>query len=365
MASDTTPSARQFLVIRRDNIGDLVCTTPLLHALRERFPDARICVLVNSYNRAVVENNPDIDAVYAYTKEKHRDTKQTLFGIYRERWRLMRDLRRQQFDYAVIAEPHFLPRTLRLARAIRPRHIIGFTEVGKRGTSRIDMGVPYTLPHPMHEVEDIFRLLKPLGIEGPPPPVRVFPPEASLAQVDAAFREKQLPVDNVIGVHISARKPLNRWPAEKFIELIWRLSRTQHASFMLLWAPGSASNPRHPGDDEKAQQIMNACHGIPILAYPTDRLDQLMAGLARCHSVVCSDGGAMHIAAALGKPILCFFGKSDKTHWYPWRTEHILLQPPSLNVADISVNEAVNAFDQLLAGKQQTDAGVPAGVKQN
>jgi heptosyltransferase-3 len=341
------------LVIRRDNIGDLVCTTPMIRALRQRFPKARLCVLVTSYNRQVVENNPDIDAVYAYMKAKHREKGQNVIGVYWNRMQLMLDLRRQRFDYAIIGGATFLRRALRLARMIRPRHIVGFTEQGKRGVRHIDTGVPYTLPHPMHEVEDIFRLLEPLGIKSPPPPMRVYPTEASLAQVDAAFREKHLPMEQVVGVHISSRKPLNRWPAGKFIELIQRLSQTRHATFMLLWSPGSASNPRHPGDDEKAEQIMNACNGIPILAYPTDRLDQLMAGLARCHSVICGDGGAMHIAAALHKPILCLFGSSDKTRWYPWGTEYILLQPASRNAADISLDEAVNGFAQLLVGTQR------------
>ena len=73
VTSDTPPPAGKFLVIRRDNIGDLVCTTPLIHALRIAYPKAQLCVLVNSYNRPVVENHPDIDTVYAYTKAKHRE----------------------------------------------------------------------------------------------------------------------------------------------------------------------------------------------------------------------------------------------------------------------------------------------------
>jgi len=341
------PETASFLVIRRDNIGDLVCTTPMIRALREHFPKARICVLVTSYNRPVVEHNPDIDAVYAYMKAKHRDKGQSVLGVYWHRLRLMLELRRTRFDYAIIGGAHFLRRALRLARMIRPQHIVGFTEEGKRGVHHIDVGVPYTLPHPMHEAEDIFRLLEPLGINGPPPPMKVYPPAASLAQVDSVFREKHLPMDNVIGVHISSRKPLNRWPAEKFIELIRRLNQTQRATFALFWSPGSAANPMHPGDDEKAEQIMNALRDIPILAYPTDRLDQLMAGLAKCHTVICCDGGALHIAAALARPVLCLFGTSDRTRWYPWGTEHVLLQPPTRNAADISVDEAVSGFAQL------------------
>jgi ADP-heptose:LPS heptosyltransferase len=56
--------------------------------------------------------------------------------------------------------------------------------------------------------------------------------------------------------------------------------------------------------------------------------------------MICSDGGAMHIGAALDKPIVCFFGNSDSTHWHPWAVPYVLLQPASRDVADISVDEA-------------------------
>jgi ADP-heptose:LPS heptosyltransferase len=56
----------------------------------------------------------------------------------------------------------------------------------------------------------------------------------------------------------------------------------------------------------------------------------------------------MHIAAALGKPILCFFGDSDATRWRPWGVPHVLLQPPSLNASDISVDEAYAGYERLL-----------------
>ena len=347
----------KFLVIRRDNIGDLVCTTPLIHSLRTHFPKERICVLVNSYNRPVVENNPDIDAVYDYTKAKHRDKGENLLGIYWRRIRLMLTLRRERFDYAIIAGAHFLPRTLGLARAVHPRHIIGFTEPGGHGVRHIDMGVPYTLPLPMHEVEDVFRLLQPLGIEEAPPPMRVYPAAAALTAVKAALTDANLSRGHVIGVHVSARKTSNRWPAGHFVDLIRALHRRYGASFMLFWSPGSASNPRHPGDDEKAQEILAGLHGVPVLPFATERLDQLIAGLACCHQVICSDGGALHIAAALGKPVLCFFGKSEATRWYPWGVPYQLLQPPSKEVSDIEPGQAEAEFIKLL---ERPNASAPS-----
>lgn len=120
-ASAETPTLK-FLVIRRDNIGDLVCTTPLLRALREHFPDARICALVNSYNAPVLANNPDVNEVYAYTKAKHRKPDQSLVRIYFDRLKLILALRRRRFDYVILAAPGFQTRALNSARFINPRH---------------------------------------------------------------------------------------------------------------------------------------------------------------------------------------------------------------------------------------------------
>src|SRR5512141_672933 len=74
--------ALKILVIRRDNIGDLVCTTPLISALRLRHPRAHIAALVNTYNRQLLEGHPDLDAVYAYDKAQRR-----LLALRRCGWR--------------------------------------------------------------------------------------------------------------------------------------------------------------------------------------------------------------------------------------------------------------------------------------
>ncbi len=59
----------------------------------------------------------------------------------------------------------------------------------------------------------------------------------------------------------------------------------------------------------------------------------------------------MHVAAALGKPIVCFFGHSIAAEWHPWRVPYVLLQPETKHVDDISVDEALAGYGRLL---QQT-----------
>ena len=349
------PTAPRFLVIRRDNIGDLACTTPVFRALRERYPDAFICALVNSYNLPVLENNPDIDQAFAYTKAKHRPAGKSVFGVYWDRIRLTQRLRRLHFDYVVLAGPGFQKRSLLLARMLGPKHIVGFVLDGERGIGHIDTRLPYLpAPESIHEAEDTFRLLAVLGIGSPPPKMRIVADPAKTATVQHLIDQRQWSADiPLLGIHISARKPSQRWPASNFAELIRKLRQSHNAAFLLFWSPGDHTNPMHPGDDAKAREIMDALPDVPILAYPTHELGQLIAGLSLCRMVICSDGGAMHLAAGLGKPILCFFGKSESTRWYPWGVPHALLQPQSFDVKDVSVEDAYNGAKNLLGQKSQ------------
>jgi ADP-heptose:LPS heptosyltransferase len=331
-------SPLKFLVVRRDNIGDLVCTTPVFRALRDRFPRACIHALVNSYNAAVLTHNSDVDEIHVYTKLKHRAPEQNAFAILWQRARLLLRLRRMKFDYAIVAgDGASAARALRFVRLARPRHTLVSNDFGTAAPAAAFS----------HEVEHVFRLLGALGIGPPAGATHVYPAAADQEEVERLLRARGWERHRRIGVHISARKPSNRWSAENFVQLIKLIFREQHTVFLLFWAPGPEHHPTHPGDDEKARAILAALADVPILGYPTHRLEQLIGGLAVCDQVICSDGGAMHLAAALGKPMLVFFGDSDAGRWGPWKTRHVLLQPASRDVADIRVADAFDAFKRL------------------
>ncbi|MGZ5099649.1 MAG: glycosyltransferase family 9 protein [Usitatibacter sp.] len=325
----------KILVVRRDNIGDLVLTTPVFTALRRHFPSARIEVLVNSYNAPILEGHPEIDFLHVYTKSKHRESRWDAFSEWSGRLRQAAALRAERFDHVLVPSPGFHPRQLRLARWLRPRHIAAFAPPGvlPRG---IDHPVTYRGPEGRHHVVDTYRILTAFGIDGPPPPLRI-------ATAPVASRADR----PLIGVHVSSRRPRNRWPESKFAELIRALHERMGARFRLFWAPGLGDDPRHPGDDEKARRILEATRPVPVEPVATLALGGLIKGLASCDALVCSDGGAMHLAAALRKPTLCFFGDSHPWQWHPWGVPYRLLQPPSLDAADIAVEDAVAAFIDL------------------
>lgn len=341
MKPQTAAPRESILIVRRDNIGDLVCTTPLISAIRRKHPTAWLGALVNSYNAPVLKNNRDLDEVIAYTKLKHLEEGEAAHRALVQRIRDLWRLRRRHLDLVVLATPDFSSRLLRTARLLRPREVAGFSE---GAAESLDYAVPIATVAGRHEVERVYALAPLLGLDPVPPPLKVVADAAEVEKAAAAFG----PGRPRVAVHISARRPLQRWPAESFVALIARLCREHRARVLLLWSPGPADDPKHPGDDDKARAILAQVETLGARGYPTRTLESLIGALAASDAVICSDGGAMHVAAALGKPIMCFFGDSPVERWHPWGVPHRILKPATGSVANVTVDEAAAAFSSLV-----------------
>lgn len=311
----------RILVVRRDNIGDLVCTTPLLDGLRSAHPSAWIGVLANTYNAEVLERNPAVDAVFAYEKLKHRTGPFLRFAA--GRIRLAAELRRRRLDWVVV--PAAAPQAVEYARSLHPRNVA----IGDSAD-------------PRHEVLRTWAAGRDLGVLGEPGPMRVF---AAADRVERLRRE--LGEGPWIAVHLSARRPKQRWPEACYVDLVRRLAAS--SGVLLLWAPGSGTDARHPGDDEKASRILVATAPARVVGVPTPDLGSLVAALSLARSVICPDGGAMHLAAALAKPVVALFGDSPVERWRPWGVPHRVVRPGSGDLADLAV-DAVLAAQAELAG---------------
>ena len=306
----------KILVIRRDNIGDLVCTTPLFDALRKRFPNARICALVNSYNQGVLDGHPSIDGIYAYTKLKHREKGQSVLEVLFSKLKLYWMLRRERFDYAICAGSGYSANAIRLAKAAKPKHIISYVNGGQDYDKAVDMPVVRPTARRWHEVEDVNRLLIPLGVDEAPGPLSLCVSSRAVEPLAQLLGPGEQPV---LALHISAREASREWPAAHYVQVIrhmcalgWRV--------LLLWAPGATNDPRHPGDDAKAEAIMAATAGLSVIPFRTTRLEQLTAAFSLSSMAVCADGGGLHVAAGVQLPVVGLFEHLAKKYerWYPW-----------------------------------------------
>jgi len=354
---------RRILIIRRDNIGDLILTTPFITALCRRLPDAHIAALVTSYNAPVLEGNVALNAVYIYTKGKHAGSFFNMLHARLKQALLFIKLRGESYDDIVLAEMGYLPRNIWLAKFIRGANkatrIIGFEHANGKSAG-LDVVISKANTDELQQAQYIFLLARAFDVDVTPasvPPCVVYPRDAVTSSAPKPKSESLR-----IGIHISARKPSQQWSADAFVALIallYNKAKSPNAihltDFTLFWSPGANDDPLHPGDDAKAVQIIAALKkvGINVTPSPTATLRDLINQMALVDVVVCADGGALHVAAGLGKPVVALFGDSEVKRWHPWGVEYVALQKPSLNVADITPEEVFAALQQLLPLKKR------------
>ena len=339
---------RKILVIRRDNIGDLVCTTPAFAALRKRYPNAEIGALVNSYNAEVLRGNPNVDRVFVYQKLKHAGNLASRFKALNQRLKLIAQLRRWKPDVTILAKASYDRHGLNFARQIGAKNIIGYVPDDlsqAKGLPDIRLATPEFTA--VHEVEAVNGLLKPLGIEDALGPLQVFPDTSAIDALKA-----RVPAAKRIALHISAREIERRWGNDNFIALARHILETHpDTQILLFWSPGKADDPHHPGDDEAAEQLIQAIGSDRLIPMPTKNLTELIAALAVCDTFIGTDGGAMHLAVGLNKKILAMFeNKPDKlNHWYPWQVPNKVVHGPEPGISSIPLDTVLVALSELEA----------------
>jgi len=291
----------KILLIRNDNIGDLVCTTPAIEALRKKYPDAKIDIVVNSYNFLAIRNNPFVDKIYSYTKPKHKkslsDKIKALFGKIKIFW----DIKKEKYDVAVVFRSGYS------SSAEQFSNISGANmRIGVKDKNNKDNFTHHIKPNPNeHEVEFCYRCLEHLEVKAND--------EKPFFYVDEELKEKYKEYKNYILFHISSRIKENRYPKEKFKEIIDNIDENIIISC-------------EPDDIESAKWLENNTKAKYI---PTKSLLELCGIISNVKLFVTLDGGAMHIAPALNTKTIAISGKTNMDKWYPWGYKNLVIQDES------------------------------------
>jgi ADP-heptose:LPS heptosyltransferase len=365
----TTPAfaperIRGILVVRKDNIGDILCTTPALRALRRAFPNAHLAILVSEHCRAVVEGNPDLDEVLTYTKAKHHPGATRLQALL-ALGRTIRGLRRRGFDLALAMGRPCSRSSAWLAYASGASWRLGYSTPALQPfpfflNLGCDPGVITS-----HEVDGCLELLGRLEIPSAGRRLTLAPDPRMQAAIRRRLSDAGAPPGNGLAlIHISSRREDNRWPLPAFARAADALRERLGLSPVLSWAPGDATNPLFPGDDGKADEVAARMATRPILLR-TPTLAELIAAVSLSDFVLSPDGGFMHIAGALQIPQVALFGGSDPRQWGPVNPKSRVLRRDG-RADRISVEEVVAAATEVLArwGRGRPAAGVAGPATQ-
>lgn len=330
---------KKILVVRNDNLGDVICTTPAIEALRRAFPDAFIGVLVADYTREALEGNPYIDRIYSYEKAKHSE-KGKLKSWWRQ-WKVIDEIRGEGFDLALGIRSKFSSSHAWLAYASGARFRVGHRpkNKGRFAASFFNIFVEDESCE-RHEVERALSVTRRIGVD-------IEEKRLTLALKDGDFKEakefaKVYPAgegQKRVCLHITSRMEEDRWwPVESYVELIENLFKRSDVALYLNWLPK---------DEQLVNEIL-ATLSVPVPpVFSSSGLKGFAAFLTGMDLLVTLEGGAMHIGAASGTPTIAIFGMTSAIEWAPWGEGNISLRD-ARGASGVSAREVLAACDKLL-----------------
>ncbi|MBZ0158618.1 MAG: putative lipopolysaccharide heptosyltransferase III [bacterium] len=295
---------KRVLVIKLRYLGDVLLSTPVLAGLRSAFPGARLSMLVNPGTEAMIVTNPHVDEVLIAERA----------GSPLRQLRFAAALRRRRFD--LVLDLTDGDRAAILSRLTGAAIRVGFNREG-RWRGRMYTHLVPVQKQPISMIRQHVMALEVLGIPVAPslPVLRIRPADesavgAALAAVDI------LPDERFVAVHPGARWWFKSWPADRFAGLIDYIQGKLGVKVVLL---GSVA------DQEMAGAIMDRVEtGCRSLVGRLMLLE--LAGLLRQATLfVGNDNGPMHMAAAMGAPVIGLFGPADPRVWGPAGPGHVVL----------------------------------------
>jgi lipopolysaccharide heptosyltransferase I len=331
----------QFLIVRLGSLGDVVHGIPVAAALRREFPHGRVDWMVDPRYTEL------LDLVEVVDRSIPIDPRDAFGNSWRGFFDTIRELR--HFHYDAVIDLQGLLKSAALARAVGARRTIGFPRAHLR--ERFASLLYSETPDPgtaTHVVYKNLALLAALGVQDRRPQFPIAVRHSAIVESVLS----RLP-DGYVLINPGAAWPNKQWPAARFGATAASIHQSHGLRSLVLWGPGEQS---------LAHDVVAASGGAADVAPPTTIVD--LVGVARAARLMISgDTGPMHIAAAVGTPLVTLFGPTRPERNGPWGPYDIALSRVEqcrclyerrcrldrACITDITVDEVVQAINRRLA----------------
>ncbi|MGA2623784.1 MAG: glycosyltransferase family 9 protein [Bacteroidota bacterium] len=347
---------QKILIIRFSSIGDIVLASPLVRAVRTRYPAAQIDFLVKSEFAELVKFSHHLSTVIELRTADRRELKD-----------LKKRIREEHYD--VILDIH---------NSLRSRYLRGFSGAKSIGVVNKRVVDRFFLVHSklnfydriIPVAERYLETAMRLGISDDSKGLELFIPDETMFAVSSALSKFRLErYDTVIGFAPAAKHFTKRWPQERFVELGVLYAKERKAKILVF---GGKEDVEYCGD---IAQMINTASGSGVAEIFAGRFSLLetAAALDSCDVVICNDTGVMHLAAARQRRIVAVFGSTVREFgFFPYGTESIVMESKGLScrpcshigleqcpkghfkcMKDVLVDDVMNAVSQLVNNTEQ------------
>ena len=310
---------KKILLVRNDNIGDLICTTPSIEALRKAYPNNQIDIVVSSYNFDAINQNPFVDKIYCYTKPKHKSTLLDKIKAGLGKLKMLIDIKKENYDVVVVFRSGYSKSAELFSNITDAQYKIGV----KNQKGKDNFNIHVDVKNGEHEVEFCFNCLKEFGVN--------FNKEKTFYNIDEQLTNKYKDYADYILFHISSRIQENQYTKENFKEVIDKLNIK---NILISAEPVDFDNAKWLDENTKAQFIK------------TSSLNDLGGLIKNVKLFITLDGGAMHLGPAVGTKTISISGKTDMDKWHPWGYKELVLQNENKNANDIKTLRIVQLIQE-------------------
>ncbi len=288
------------LVVRFSSIGDVLLTTPVLRAIKTRWPGAHLAFLTKERFAAVIEGNPHVDEIVRVS-----DTADAA-----EMRIVARKLLQRPWDLYV--DLHGSLRSRLLGRIVRAPHKVRYNNLRLRRTLLIYGRLDLYGPNPPSVPERYCGCLKEFGVELDNNPCELHVSQSDRDEADSLLSAQWPGTANYFAVAPGAAWPIKRWPTAKFAEAAKKISQQKNWKVVLLGGPG---------DFAVCAEVAKGLEGCDYLDLSGKlSLRGSAAAVARAEHVLTNDTGLMHVATAVGTPLTAMFGPTVKQlGYFPYR----------------------------------------------
>ncbi|NLE64768.1 MAG: glycosyltransferase, partial [Elusimicrobia bacterium] len=295
-----TLESKNILVMKLSAVGDVILATAAFRALREKFPTARIHLLVGREGAAVMQGCPYLDDVHIYD---HKGKDRGLKGFLR----LLKELRRYRFDMTIDLQNN--DRTHLLSALIAPRASYGYKN--RRSGMFLTRGIE-DKGGPLAPVPHQFKVLEQIGIAYPQNArLELWPRKDDLRYARDLLHEAWIDEKThvIVGVNISAseRWPTKNWPMKLVAEFCDLLA----SDGIRVVVTGMEK------DRPLQKELQRHLRSKPALMIGKTNLLQLSALIGFCRVYLSSDSAPLHVAASVGTPAIALFGPTDPRRHLP------------------------------------------------
>ncbi len=333
---------KKILVIRQhDQLGDMLCVVPLLRGLRQRYPDAYIALMASPVNHDVMLNNPYVNRIINYDKREFLGGAWVKIGSFVS---FVQNLRREKFEIAIVPSTVSTSTTSDLlAYLCGAKYRIGAGEInGKANPSSIFFNFPVRLKweesEHRHQTLRNLDVVHGLWLNVTDLTLKIGLTEEEIDEAKLFLSNMKQPPVSFISYHPGAGKVPNRWDAERFANVANVLSSECKTGTMITCGPM----------DDEPVTMMKQKLTTPYQLIEQKKIRQVAAILSLAQLVVSNDTGIMHVAAAVGTPVLSLFGPTDPEQWAPIGTKHRYIVGKGRDINSIVVDEVLTVAREML-----------------